>query len=159
MSFKIVCNFCNEPKDDDIMGVCTNCIRISETELRNKKIEADAKVWFSGKKYTEQHALSDTYFDSRNPSLLSLEDIVEMYVNEHIYCVSSESIVRGKQCTNWCGGEFCLRVDKENPVSDIDKLITKCELKYRTNQTITPNHTNGELDFLLEIINDLKKLK
>jgi len=35
--------------------------------------------WFASKSYLEQHSLSDKYFESRNPSLLTNEQVAEMY--------------------------------------------------------------------------------
>ena len=34
------------------------------------------------KSYSEQHALSDKYFESINPNLLSFEQVVEMWKKE-----------------------------------------------------------------------------
>lgn len=39
--------------------------------------------WFSSKTYHEQHELSDLYFDSRNPSLFTAEQVKEIYLKEH----------------------------------------------------------------------------
>jgi hypothetical protein len=35
--------------------------------------------WFASKSYLEQHSLSDKYFESRHPSLLTNEQVTEMY--------------------------------------------------------------------------------
>lgn len=46
-----------------------------------KKI-SDATNWFHSKTYLEQHGLSDIYFESKNPTLLSISEICEIYENE-----------------------------------------------------------------------------
>lgn len=45
-------------------------------------IKHAASVWFTEKTYSEQHTLSDKYFDSRNPSLLTEEQVIEIYIVE-----------------------------------------------------------------------------
>jgi hypothetical protein len=41
-----------------------------------------AAKWFSSKTYLEQHAFSDKYFGSRNPSLLTIEQVEEIWKKE-----------------------------------------------------------------------------
>lgn len=43
------------------------------------KLPNPAYDWFASKSYLEQHSLSDKYFESRNPSLLTNEQVTEMY--------------------------------------------------------------------------------
>ena len=51
-----------------------------------KDIETSTKEqaakWFANKSYLEQHELSDKYFESRNPSLLTIEQVEEIWKNE-----------------------------------------------------------------------------
>lgn len=41
-----------------------------------------AADWFSSLTYLQQHALSDKYFESRNPSLLTIEQVAHVYKSE-----------------------------------------------------------------------------
>jgi hypothetical protein len=50
---------------------------ISKKSTRELAIE-----WFSSKTYLEQHAFSDKYFGSRNPSLLTIEQVEEIWKKE-----------------------------------------------------------------------------
>jgi len=50
-----------------------------ETLTKEQKL---ASEWFSNKSYLEQHSLSDKYFESRNPSLLTIEQVEEIWKNE-----------------------------------------------------------------------------
>lgn len=45
-------------------------------------IREQAGEWFASKTYLEQHELSDKYFESRNPSLLTIEQVEEIYNKE-----------------------------------------------------------------------------
>ena len=40
--------------------------------------------WFSKLSYLEQHALTDKYFNSVNPSRLSKAQVLEIYIEEKI---------------------------------------------------------------------------
>ena len=42
-----------------------------------------ANKWFASKTYLEQHELSDKYFESRNPSLLTIEQVKEIWIKEN----------------------------------------------------------------------------
>jgi hypothetical protein len=48
-------------------------------ELPMLELPNPAYDWFASKSYLEQHSLSDKYFESRNPSLLTNEQVTEMY--------------------------------------------------------------------------------
>jgi hypothetical protein len=52
-------------------------------ELASKKSTRElAAEWFSSKTYLEQHAFSDKYFGSKNPSLLTIEQVEEIWKKE-----------------------------------------------------------------------------
>jgi hypothetical protein len=46
---------------------------------------------------------------------LTGREIEEIYVKEHLYCVSSNSLVNGKPCEKWCGDINCLKLNKSIP--------------------------------------------
>jgi len=48
----------------------------------SNKHKEKAYKWFDSKSYLEQHSLSDKYFESRNPSLLTKEQVIECYNKE-----------------------------------------------------------------------------
>jgi hypothetical protein len=54
----------------------------NNTYYPEKSTHELAAEWFSSKSYLEQHALSDKYFESRNPSLLTIEQVEEIWKNE-----------------------------------------------------------------------------
>jgi hypothetical protein len=51
-------------------------------ENKEKYFKEKVAEWFSSKSYLEQHALSDVYFESRHPSLLTMQQVEDMYLEE-----------------------------------------------------------------------------
>lgn len=75
--------------DSEYMGALNELIESKTnnepTKIRFDNLQSDlqkASKWMYTKTYSEQHALSDKYFESRNPSLLSFEQVVEMWEKE-----------------------------------------------------------------------------
>jgi len=52
-------------------------MKTKETSTREQ-----ASKWFGSKSYLEQHELSDKYFESRNPSLLTIKQVEEIWMKE-----------------------------------------------------------------------------
>lgn len=56
---------------------------LSFTLMNEKPLTRElAADWFASKSYLEQHSLSDKYFESRHPSLLTIEQVEEIYNKE-----------------------------------------------------------------------------
>jgi len=53
-------------------------------KTKEKSIRELAGEWFSSKSYLEQHKVSDKYFKSRHPSLLTIEQVEQIHHNEVI---------------------------------------------------------------------------
>ena len=64
-----------------------------------------ASKWFASKTYIEQHGLSDKYFESRNPSLLTIEQVEEIYNKE---------VLEPKRQKEWQESQVNCRYTKPN---------------------------------------------
>lgn len=54
-------------------------MKTRDTLTKEQKL---ASEWFTSKSYLEQHGLSDKYFESRNPSLLTIEQVEQIWRKE-----------------------------------------------------------------------------
>ena len=52
-------------------------------KTKETSTKEQASKWFASKTYLEQHELSDKYFESRNPSLLTIEQVEEIWIKEN----------------------------------------------------------------------------
>lgn len=80
--------------------------------FKNKKMKTketstreQASKWFGSKSYLEQHKLSDKYFESRNPSLLTIEQVEEIYDKE---------VLEPKRQEEWQESQVNYRYTKPN---------------------------------------------
>jgi len=71
----------------------------------NKSTREQASKWFASKTYLEQHELSDKYFESRNPSLLTIEQVEEIYDKE---------VLEPKRQEEWQESQVNRRYSKPN---------------------------------------------
>lgn len=82
-------------------------MKTKETSTREK-----ASKWFANKSYLEQHELSDKYFESRNPSLLTIEQVEEIWkkeTQEQQYSIYDSSMKNTEDC-----GKITVRESKLN---------------------------------------------
>ena len=76
--------FVEDETDDDVHNPCElieGYVWVTCEPKVQSTIELAAD-WFTSKSYLEQHSLSDKYFESRNPSLLTIEQVEEIWKNE-----------------------------------------------------------------------------
>lgn len=66
--------------DDMDVNYLRNVLKMIVNNSNKHKVKA--YNWFANKTYLEQHSLSDKYFSSRNPSLLTKEQVIECYNSE-----------------------------------------------------------------------------
>lgn len=71
----------------------------------DKSTREQASKWFASKTYLEQHELSDKYFESRNPSLLTIEQVEEIYDKE---------VLEPKRQEEWQESQVNRRYSKPN---------------------------------------------
>jgi hypothetical protein len=86
-----------------------------------------ALEWWNQTELPRQVLLAKRYFNRTALSLIGGE-IEKIYIAEHLYCVSSDSLVHGKSCEKFCGDNNCLRVEpKEN--QNESKQFSEVEFK------------------------------
>lgn len=76
--------FVEDETDDDVHNPCElieGYVWVTCEPKVQSTIELAAD-WFTSKSYLEQHSLSDKYFESRHPSLLTIEQVEEIWKNE-----------------------------------------------------------------------------
>lgn len=61
---------------------CTKCESCGHSWIPELTTRKKAGKWFASKSYSQQHELSDKYFESRNPSLLTIEQVEEIFLKE-----------------------------------------------------------------------------
>jgi len=87
--------------------------------MENKRNHIKTKTelageWFGSKSYLEQHELSDKYFESRHPSLLTIEQVEQIYHNEVIEPQLQES---------WQESQVNQKYPKPNQKQIADEII------------------------------------
>ena len=93
---------------DSNMKHTEDCGKIIVRESKPNKetsTKEQASKWFSSKSYLEQHSLSDKYFESKNPSLLTIEQVLEIYDKE---------ILEPKRQKEWQESQVNRRYSKPN---------------------------------------------
>lgn len=100
--------FVEDETDDDVHNPCElieGYVWVTCEPKVQSTIELAAD-WFTSKSYLEQHSLSDKYFESRHPSLLTIEQVEEIWKNENSFMgtglTQSEFI---DNCEKYFGGK------------------------------------------------------
>jgi hypothetical protein len=102
-------------------------------ENKESNLRANAIAWWRKQKVSIQlshwRAYQKIVFTpSHSPDELTGKEVEEIYVKEHLYCVSSDSLVYGKSCEKWCGDENCLRVKESSSDSGSDDILSEVEV-------------------------------
>ena len=97
--------FSNTATKDKMFTVANNYEELTGREIEEIWKKETASKWFASKTYIEQHGLSDKYFESRNPSLLTIEQVEEIYNKE---------VLEPKRQKEWQESQVNCRYTKPN---------------------------------------------
>ena len=97
--------FSNTATKDKMFTVANNYEELTGREIEEIWKKETASKWFASKTYIEQHGLSDKYFESRNPSLLTIEQVEEIYDKE---------VLEPKRQKEWQESQVNCRYTKPN---------------------------------------------
>lgn len=97
--------------------------------------EEKASIWFANKSYLEQHSLSDLYFEGRNPSLLTIEQVETIWKTEtqsgkKVMEIMGYNKINQKQFTEFSEELFLKYINK---FSEVDKMTCIKLLMKNTN--------------------------
>lgn len=84
---------------------CIKCELCGHSWIPETSTREQASKWFANKSYLEQHDLSDKYFESRNPSLLTIEQVLDIYNKE---------VLEPKRQEEWQESQVNCRYTKPN---------------------------------------------
>lgn len=94
-----------------------------------------------------------TFTPSGSPDDLTGREVEQIYIKEHLYCVSSNSLVKGVSCKTWCGDTNCLKVNKPNQKQysqeEVDRLLD--QQAARTTSQILKNNQKQFTQFSEEL--------
>lgn len=126
---------------------------LSFTLMNEKPLTRElAADWFASKSYLEQHSLSDKYFESRHPSLLTIEQVEEIWKKETQVAYCEKVTCNNSDCKSGCK-ELKYRNksnQKQSPADEIIELVGENNFKQiikesdkRVNQKQYPEETFG----------------